>query len=95
LVYLEKRGTRKNRPSIKLNYKYWGPFPIKNKPKPNSYELELSISLKIHPVFYTSKLKKHYSKLQDVEPPPYVNEGVEEYEVEQILNERKGEFLVK
>jgi hypothetical protein len=30
-----------------------------------------------------------------MEPFLYVIEGVEEYKVEQILDERKGEFLVK
>jgi hypothetical protein len=95
LAYLEKRGTRKDRPSVKLDHKYWGSFLVKSKPKPNSYKLELPSSLKVHPVFHTSKLKKHYGELQNIEPPLYIIKGIEKYEVKQILDEREGEFLVR
>lgn len=96
-VYLQRVGGQKGRPSPKLDHRYWGPFRIKRQVSPQAYELDLPSSMKVHPVFNTERLKKHYRELPKEGPAPEVIEGVKEFEVEAITGERKGgrEFRVK
>jgi hypothetical protein len=95
----------------KFTMKYIGPFEIKRVLSHLNYELSLPNTLPIHPVFHVSKLRKFVEnndtfvdRYQEPErPPPIVEEGNEEYEVESIRQHRirrwKGEmhkqYLVK
>ena len=58
----------------------------------NVVELDLSSTIKIHPVVNVSRIRKYTSQVEGQrveEPMPVVIEGEEEWEVEKILNKRK------
>ena len=90
----------------KLDYKWLGPYIIKQVISCSAYQLELPMSFgKIHPVFSVTLLhpfegnsiaehQEHHPPL----PPPIVRDGIEEYKVEKILDSqilhRKVEYLV-
>ena len=92
-AYVRKRKARKDRPSASLDDKYWGPFPVKQKVRKSSYELELPPQPQIHPVFNSNVFKRAAThpfpgqRLQN-EPPPNIIEGQEEYKVEAIFDKK-------
>ena len=92
-AYVQKRGTRKDRPSASLDDKYWGPFQVKQKVGQSSYKLELPPQTRIHPVFNSNVLKRAATDLfpgQQLQNklPPDIIEGQEEYEVEAIFDKK-------
>ncbi|OBS16093.1 hypothetical protein FPOA_27763 [Fusarium poae] len=91
-VWLDARNIKTLRPQKKLDWKNIGPLKISKVISPYAYRLELPASMKIHPVFHTSLLKPAATNPlpgQNVDPPPPVEaEGVEEWEVEDIVDSR-------
>jgi hypothetical protein len=95
----------RNRPSRKLTARYVGPFPIAEVVSKVAYKLELPATMRVHPVFHVSLLKRYTPSLPEFgdrhpnQPPPEIVGGQEEWEVEEILEERmrrrRREFLVK
>ena len=83
------------RPTKKFQARYIGPYPVLSKISDNAYKIKLPETLKIHPVFHVSKLKR-YTETNDQEfpgrivPPPesVIIDDKEEFEVEQILDKR-------
>jgi hypothetical protein len=75
----------------KLMPKWVGPFKVVQRVGRLAYELELPPWLPVHPVFHTSLLKPP--------PPPLLVDGVEEWEVEEVVGQRhhgrQREFLVR
>jgi hypothetical protein len=94
-------------PSRKLAAKYSGPYPIKEKLSDVVYVLDLPESMKVHPVFHISRLKRFHERAaemrgeedQQLPPPPIIIDGQEEYEVERIIAKRRFQdqvqYLVK
>ncbi|KAL1920727.1 uncharacterized protein VTP21DRAFT_11362 [Calcarisporiella thermophila] len=93
----------------KLSHKYVGPYKITEKISPVAYKLQLPETLKNHPVFHMSLLKRFHENPPDFEervstpsPPVMTDEGLQ-YEVERILDKRfrrigrgtRVEYLVK
>ena len=88
----------KERPTKKLTERYVGPYAIEEVVSSNAVKLRLPSSMRIHPVVNVSRIvrykeqvegqKKEEGKLVEVE-------GVEEWEVEKILNKRKIKEVVK
>ena len=82
----------KERPSKKLTERYIGPYAIEEVVSLNAIKLQLPSSMRIHPVVNVSWIvrykeqvkgqKKEEGKLIEVE-------GVEEWEVEKVLNKKK------
>ena len=82
----------KERPSKKLTERYVGPYAIEEVVSSNAVKLRLPSSMRIHPVVNVSRIvrykeqvkgqKKEEGKLIEVE-------GVEEWEVEKVLNKKK------
>jgi hypothetical protein len=100
----------RTRPSRKLAAKYSGPYKIVEKISDVTYRLDLPPTLRIHPVFHVSRLKRYHERSQDLRipgqenetppPPPVIIDGHEEWEVEDILAKRmfRGrypQYLVK
>ena len=82
----------KERLMKKLTERYVGPYVIEEVISKNTVKLRLLVSMRIHPVVNVSKVVgyKELVKEQRVEEPKLVEvEGVEEWEVEKILNKRK------
>jgi hypothetical protein len=81
------------RPSRKLAPRFIGPFSIIKRIGHIAYKLQLLDILKIHPVFYISRLKA-YKDLTSFDPerkvherpPPILINNEEEYEIEKILD---------
>jgi Chromo (CHRromatin Organisation MOdifier) domain len=57
-VYLKRKNIKTQRPSKKLDHVNFGPFKIKEKLGPVTYELELPEKSTIHPVFHAALLEK-------------------------------------
>lgn len=104
-VWLEGTNIKSDRPSQKLDDKWYGPFEVLKKVGASSYELKLPRTWKkVHPVFNESLLSPYIEPAFGVQhkpraPPTILVDDVEEYEVEEILNSRvyrrKFQYLVK
>lgn len=90
----------------KLHPKFCGPFRISEKINEVTFRLDLSETMKargIHDAFHSSLLKPFiddkYGLYDDPLPPVNIQDGIEEYEVESILDSKKirgkVHFLVK
>jgi hypothetical protein len=92
-VWLKGRHLRTNQPTAKLAPKCHRPFKVVQVMSPVNYRLELPTQWSIHDVFHTDLLTPyretptHGANYQ--RPPPDLVEGVEEYEVERILDSRQ------
>jgi hypothetical protein len=98
-------------PSLKLQPRFLGPFPIKRKINAVSYELTLPATMRCHPVFHARLLRPYFDNDDEAfpnreirEPPPVIVQGEneekhEEWLVEKILGERvfrrRKQYLVK
>ena len=105
-VWLSSENIRTTHPTKKLNYKWLGPYTIDWVISHNAYRLKLPTSFgQVHPVFSVTLLRpydddpitKHQERHPPL-PPPVICNGIEEYEVEKILDSRifrgKVEYLV-
>ena len=88
--------------SEKLVERFVGPYKIKAIISSNIVELELPVTIKIHPVVNVSRIKWYVDQVDGQRkeaPQPVVVEGEEEWEVKKILNRRKirgkDKFLVQ
>jgi hypothetical protein len=91
-VWLNARNIKTLRPQKKLDWKNLGPFKINKVISPYAYRLDLPASMKNHPVFHVSLLRPAANNPQPGQrqdpPPPVEVDGVEEFEVEDILDSR-------
>ena len=79
--------------SSKLGPLYCGPFEVVEKYR-TAYKLNLPPHMKMHPVFHVSQLKLHRrptdaARTYEKPGPVIVDEGAEEFEVDEIINHRK------
>jgi Integrase core domain/Chromo (CHRromatin Organisation MOdifier) domain len=92
LVWLRSPNIRTERPSRKLDYRRLGPFPIRRVISSHAYELELPISMRVHPVFSVSLLDPAAADplpgQQNSPPPPGIMNDVPEYEIEEIQDSK-------
>jgi len=82
----------KERPTKKLMERYVGPYVIEEVVSSNAVKLRLLSSMRIHPVVNVSRIvryKKQVKGQKREEGKPVEVEGVEEWEVEKILNKKK------
>ena len=93
---LMKRVTKK------LTEKFIGLYVVKKIVSENAVELELPVSLRVHPVVNVRRLVKYREQVEEqkkIPPPPVKVAGEKEYEVEEIFDkqERRGKtkYLVK
>jgi hypothetical protein len=104
-VWLDSRNIKTNRPSKKLDDKWFGPFPIIEVISDNAYKLKLTPPFaKVHPVFNITLLRRFnpdeiLNRPKQLHPAPIIDEkGEEAYEVETILDSRlhrgRLEYLV-
>lgn len=88
------RNIRTERPSKKLDSKWEGPFTVVKKINDVAFKLELPASMKIHPVFHVSLLTPDPNDplpgQEYPQPGPILVQDEEEYEVEDILDVKKG-----
>jgi hypothetical protein len=89
-VWLNGWNLRMNRPSRKLDDKYYGPFPVIKEVGKYAYELNLPATMDVHPVFHVSLLEPVRDDCfpgQVATPPsPIIIEGEPEYKVEEVLD---------
>jgi transposase InsO family protein len=90
-VWVRTKSWRTHRPSHKLDHQMAGPFQIVEQIG-HSFRLELPPSIKVHPVFHASKLRKASEDplpgQHNPAPPPIEVDGELEWEVEKILGVR-------
>lgn len=83
-----------HRPKSKLQPRYCGPFRVSKVISDVAYKLDLPPSMRVHPVFHVSVLKRYMDPKgqfpqRHVEPPlPLLINDALEYEVEQVLDKR-------
>ena len=88
----------KERPTKKLMERYVGPYMIEEVVSSNTVKLHLSSLMRIHPVVNVSRIVCHKEQVrgQKKEEGKLVEvEGVEEWEVEKILNKKKARGVEK
>jgi hypothetical protein len=107
LVWIESANISSDRPSKKLEALRYGPFKVIAKKGTSAYQLDIPKTWRsIHPVFneylLTPYQKPRYSgQKKNTRPEAVVVQGREEYEVEEVLNSKKGKgrgtlrYLVK
>ena len=82
----------KERPTKKLTERYVGPYVIEEVVSTNAVKLQLPSSMRIHPVVNVSRIVRYKEQIkgQKKEEGKLVEvEGVEEWDVEKILNKKK------
>ena len=88
----------KERPTKKLMERYVGPYAIEEIVSSNAVKLRLPSSMRIHLVINVSRIvryKEQVKRQKKEEGKPIEVEGMEEWEVEKILNKRKIRGVVK
>ena len=91
-VLLDARNLKVRAPSRKLTPRRYGPYEVLKQIFPMTYCIKLSKSLHIHNVFHVDLLipfhetKEHRTNY--MQPPPKLIDEEEEYEVEEIINDR-------
>jgi len=92
----------KGRRSEKLTEYFVGPYKVKEIVSSNAIELELSKSIRIHPIVNVSRIRLYKPQVEGQKktlPKLVIIEGEEEFEVEKIINKRtirgKKKFLVR
>jgi hypothetical protein len=92
-VWLKGCHLRTNQPTAKLAPKCHRPFTVVQVMLPVNYQLELPTQWSIHNMFHTDLLTPYCEMLTHgtnyQHPPPDLVEGVEEYEVEKVLDSRQ------
>ena len=82
----------KERPTKKLIERYVGPYAIEEVVSSNAVKLRLPSSMRIHPLVNVSwivRYKEQIKRQKKEEGKPVEVEGVEEWEVEKILNKKR------
>ena len=69
-VWLDARDISTTRPTKKFDDKWFGPYKILAKISRNAYKLALPSSLKIHPVFHISRLRRFEADTIATRPRP-------------------------
>ena len=100
MVWLSGRNLKTWWLNKKLNFKFMGPFKVKDRVGTQAYHLDLPHTIKVHLVFHVSLLELcKGSNYPNEHPPPEVISDEEEYEVEKILDShhQRGhvQYLVK
>ena len=94
-VYLLTRNLRTTRKSKKLDHVKVGPFLIAGQRGPVNYRLSLPRDAKIHPVFHISLLEPADPDTPCQETFHFKQEEDDEFEVEEILEQKGQNYLVK
>ena len=82
----------KERPVRKLTERYIGPYVIEEVVSTNAVKLQLPSLMRIHPVVNVSQIVRYKEQVREQkkkEEKPAEVEGVEEWEVEKVLNKKK------
>ncbi len=101
-VWLLRRNLKTRRPNDKLDYRHLGPFRVSKQVNEVAYRLDLTSSMKIHPVFHVSLLEPYRESTipgrLPTPPPPIEINKEEEFEVSKFIdsciNRRRLEYLV-
>ena len=101
-VYLNSKNIDLTWPSKKLDWKFYGPYMIRDIVGKQAYCLNLPLAMKIHNVFHVLLLEPCDLSRDGTAPPflpPIEVDGKEEYEVKKILDSKtycgKLQYLVK
>src|SRR5882724_10892363 len=103
-VWLNSQNITMSQLTKKLDHKWLGPYSVEKVISRSAYCLKLPLSFsRTHPVFLVTLLRPYNTDtiaehIQQDPPPPVIKDGVEEYEVEHILDSRvfrnKLEYLL-
>ena len=88
-VWLEGRNIKTYHLTAKLAPKRHGPFKITKVLSAITYQLELPIKWKLHPVFHVDLLTPYWETtfhgVNYDKPPPDLIDGEEEYKIERVV----------
>jgi hypothetical protein len=91
-VWLNARHITTRRPSVKLDHKRLGPFPVIELIGKHACRLQLPLTMKVHNVFHVRLLEPASSDpipgQQMLPAPPVEVDGEEEWEVSEVLDSR-------
>ena len=92
-VMLNRHNLKTQRPTEKLDHKYFGPFVVKRKVGQRAYELELPSRMAIHAVFYVGLLEPYRQSAdptrKQVPPMPDEVDNESSFVIEKIVDSRR------
>ena len=99
-VYLNGKNIDSTHLTKKLDWKYYGPYPVVKCIEKVAYRLNLSELIKIHNVFHVLLLKLYNNRRGSVPSPPLIDVNREnKFEIKKILDSRshygKQQYLIK
>jgi len=88
-VWLDGRNIKTDRPTKKLDDRWFGPFQVTKAHSRNAYRLKLTPGFaKIYPVFHVSFIVSNLIRSQRDPAEPVIVDGEPEYEVDKILDSK-------
>ena len=104
-MWIDARNLKIKTPSKKLSPRRIGPYPVIKALTPVVYRIKLPPSLRIKNTFHVDLLTPYNETkehgVNQLQPPPQLIDGEEEFEVEEIISDRynkrarKRQYLVK
>ena len=94
-VYLLMKNLKTKKPSKKLDHVKVKPFLIKKSRESLNYFLDLSKNIRVHSVFHVLLLKSADLKMLLQTVFQFISEEENKYKVEQILQQKGQQYLVK
>ena len=98
MVVLATKNLKQKRPSKKLSHRFIGPFEMDKIVGKQTYHLILPPNYRIHPVFHVLLLESYVGREGEsnipAKPPPELIDDNKEWEVEKILEKKKGQNII-
>ncbi|SOV08973.1 uncharacterized protein UDID_18215 [Ustilago sp. UG-2017a] len=99
MVYINRRNWKTRRPTLKLDTRFAGPYPVQERIGHRAYRITLPANLRVHDVFHVSMLKpaRTSSLAQRAEQPtiPSLPDEDLDFEVEALIDKRSHHGVIE
>ncbi|SOV03296.1 uncharacterized protein UDID_18616 [Ustilago sp. UG-2017a] len=99
MVYINRRNWKTRRPTLKLDTRFAGPYPVQERIGRRAYRITLPANLRVHDVFHVSMLEpaRTSSLAQRAEQPtiPSLPDEDLDFEVEALIDKRSHHGVIE